>query len=96
MADHLPQIPVRVVNKFHAVGVSPVRKPFVLNGLLQGALSGLLACVLLGMALWLIGQRLRQFDIQTPFAVGSEHSIFQMMGGSYIGLLLGIVLFGMC
>lgn len=71
-----------------------IRKPFVISGFLQGAISGLLACGLLTIAIIFLGHWLRNIDVQNPFGETASQGIFNMFGFSYIGLFIGIVLFG--
>ena len=61
-----------------------IRKPFLLNGLLQGFLSGILACILLLAFFKLMYSWLDEAGMIQNFPVQNE----------FIGILIGIVLFG--
>ena len=85
-----------IIRSMQLIGAtnSFIRKPFVLNGFLQGAISGLLACGLLGSAMFFLGHWLKNIDVQNPFQDSASHGLFDIFGFSYIGLFIGIVLFG--
>lgn len=62
-----------------------IRKPFLLKGLSQGGLAGLLACGLLVATLLLISNQLEVINLEME----------SLLSSSFIGLLAGIVLFGL-
>lgn len=61
-----------------------IRKPFLLNGSIQGGFSGILAAVLLTATFVIIQSRLSSTGLMEGIAIGGE----------LIGLLSGIILFG--
>ncbi|MEM6764298.1 MAG: permease-like cell division protein FtsX [Bacteroidota bacterium] len=61
-----------------------IRKPFLLNGSIQGGISGILAAILLISTFYIIQSRLTSSGLMEGITIGGE----------LIGLLSGIILFG--
>lgn len=75
-----------IIRSMQLIGATKafIRRPFLIRGMAQGLLAGLLACILLWGLIFLLSSRLTVFDLENKLLFTS----------AFIGILGGIVLFG--
>ena len=75
-----------IIRSMQLIGATKtfIRRPFLIRGMGQGFLAGIVACIMLGGLIWVLSKSLTVFDLQEKLLFTS----------SFIGILGGIVLFG--